>query len=42
MTCDLCAEAAASEWLAALDPESDEPVVDVLGRACYDDRRAHI
>jgi Domain of unknown function (DUF4259) len=33
MTCDLCAEQAAAEWLAALDPERDEPLLDVLGRA---------
>jgi hypothetical protein len=33
MPCDLCAERAAAEWLSALDPESDEPILDVLGRA---------
>jgi hypothetical protein len=33
MTCDLCAEPAAAEWLSALDPERDEPILDVLARA---------
>jgi hypothetical protein len=33
MTCDLCAEKAAAEWLAELDPTSDDPVLDVLSRA---------
>ena len=33
MSCDLCAEPAAAEWLAALDPESDEQVVAALARA---------
>ena len=33
MTCDLCAEKAAAEWLATLDPTSDDPVLDVLSRA---------
>jgi Domain of unknown function (DUF4259) len=37
MTCDLCAEAAAAEWLAALDPDSDDPVLEVLSRACQDE-----
>jgi hypothetical protein len=37
MTCDLCAEKAAAEWLATLDPTSDEPVLDVLSRADGDD-----
>jgi hypothetical protein len=32
MTCDLCMETAAAEWLAALDPESDEQVLDVISR----------
>src|SRR5437868_2309 len=33
MTCDLCAEKAAAEWLASLDPTGDEAVLDVLPRA---------
>ena len=33
MTCDLCAQPAAAEWLAALDPHTDEPVVEALARA---------
>lgn len=37
MTCDLCAEQAAAEWLQTLDPESDEPVLEVLARANDDD-----
>jgi hypothetical protein len=32
MTCDLCAEKAAAAWLEGLDPESDEPVLEVLSR----------
>jgi hypothetical protein len=32
MTCDLCAEKAAAEWLESLDPTSDEAVLDVLTR----------
>jgi hypothetical protein len=32
MTCDLCAEKAAAEWLAELDPLSDEPVIEALAR----------
>jgi hypothetical protein len=32
MTCDLCAEKAAAEWLATLDPTSDDAVLDVLSR----------
>jgi hypothetical protein len=34
MTCDLCAEPAAAEWLAALDPENDGQVSAVLAQAC--------
>ena len=33
MSCDLCAEPAAAEWLTALDPDSDEQIVDVLAHA---------
>jgi hypothetical protein len=33
MTCDLCLEPAAAEWLAALDPNRDEPIVEALARA---------
>jgi hypothetical protein len=33
MPCDLCAEPAAAEWLAALDPESDEQVLAALAQA---------
>lgn len=33
MSCDLCAEPAAAEWLAALDPDSDEQIVEVLAHA---------
>jgi hypothetical protein len=32
MTCDLCAEKAAAEWLSSLDPTSDEPVIEALAR----------
>jgi hypothetical protein len=37
MTCDLCTEKAAAEWLAMLDPESDEPVMEVLSHANEDE-----
>jgi uncharacterized protein DUF4259 len=37
MTCDLCAERDAADWLAGLDPESDDPVLDVLARATQDE-----
>ena len=30
MSCDLCAEPGASEWLASLDPEQDEAVIEAL------------
>jgi hypothetical protein len=36
MTCDLCAEKAAAEWLESLDPTSDEAVLDVLTRVDAD------
>src|SRR4051794_15633889 len=30
MSCDLCAEPGASEWLETLDPTVDEPVIDAI------------
>jgi hypothetical protein len=33
MSCDLCAEPAAAEWLATLDPDRDDAIVDALARA---------
>ena len=30
MSCDLCAEPGASEWLATLDPTADDPVIDAI------------
>jgi hypothetical protein len=30
MSCDLCAEPGAPEWLASLDPADDEPVIEAI------------
>jgi hypothetical protein len=40
MSCDLCAQDAANEWLEELDPYSDEAVVDALTRVAADEEAA--
>ena len=37
MTCDLCAQPGAAEWLASLDPDSDAPVLAAIDRVSAGD-----
>ena len=34
MTCDLCTQPGATEWLESLDPARDEPVMSAVLRVC--------